>query len=466
VPAHERALVSIAVVAAVAGLPPPIASARQEWDLKAPVVNVSRVHGSQSETAVAINPTNPLNVVITSNLQDFTGLLRAFSLDGGRTWSTAIIANGGRLGVACCDSSLAFDRFGNLFLTYLLYSTSRVPIAVSTDGGASFHRLSFITPVLGDLVPPGRRRAPPTSVSDQPTITTGPGSVWVTFTGGASAQAAGAAVHGLGDVEPFHPVQVAAGTNVGHFGDVAVGPEGQVLIAYQEPTGELPSRILTDLDPDGLGPKGFDPARVAVVTGVGDYDSIPAQPLVTVDAEAGLGWDRSGGAHRGRVYLVYTSEFPDESDDTDVQVKYSDDEGDSWSPPVRVNDDTGVNSQFNPKMAVDQTTGTVAVAWYDCRADLGQGGQGDTDGIPNDDAVIFAGVSVDGGLTFTIWRIGEGASNSVASRNPLEFGDYEGLAFDSGTFYPVWADNSNSTGDNPDGTLHGLDVYTSAVRAR
>jgi hypothetical protein len=428
------------------------------------VVNVSRVHGSQSETAVAINPTNPLNVVITSNLEDFTGLLKAFTLDGGRTWSTEMIANDDNLGVACCDSSLAFDRFGNLFLTYLLYSTTRVPIAISTDGGASFHRLAFVTPVLGEGASPARRPGPPTSVSDQPTIATGAGSVWVTYTGGATAQAAGAAVRGLGDVARFHPAQVAAGANVGHFGDVAVGPDGQVLIAYQEPTGEFPGKVFTDLDPDGLGPKGFEPARVAVVTGVGDYDSIPAQPLVTIDAEAGLAWDRSRGPHNGRLYLMHTSEFPDESDDTDVRVSYSDDQGATWSRPVRVNDDIGTNSQFNPRIAVDQTTGSIAVAWYDCRADLGQGGPGDTNRIPNDDAVIFAGVSLDGGLTFSDRRVGDGASNSVASRNPLEFGDYEGLAFESGAFYPVWADNSNSTGDNPDGTLHELDIYTSAVR--
>jgi hypothetical protein len=31
------------------------------------------------------------------------------------------------------------------------------------------------------------------------------------------------------------------------------------------------------------------------------------------------------------------------------------------------------------------------------------------------------------------------------------------------TFLPAWADNSNSTGDNPDGALHAMDVYTSAV---
>src|SRR5262249_10234644 len=35
--------------------------------------------------------------------------------------------------------------------------------------------------------------------------------------------------------------------------------------------------------------------------------------------------------------------------------------------------------------------------------------------------------------------------------------------FRSGVFYRSWADNSNSTGDNPNGTLNALDIYTAKV---
>ena len=56
-----------------------------------------------------------------------------------------------------------------------------------------------------------------------------------------------------------------------------------------------------------------------------------------------------------------------------------------------------------------------------------------------------------------------GTSNSHASGNHIDFGDYTALAFYGGIAYPAWADNSNSTGTNPDGTLHQLDVFTAAV---
>jgi hypothetical protein len=37
------------------------------------------------------------------------------------------------------------------------------------------------------------------------------------------------------------------------------------------------------------------------------------------------------------------------------------------------------------------------------------------------------------------------------------------MEFRNNVFYPVWADNSNSTGDNPNGTLHSMDIYTAKV---
>jgi hypothetical protein len=436
------------------------ASARPAALQVGPNVNISRVVGNQNETAVAVNPTNPNNIVVTSNLDSFQGLFKAYSLDGGLTWTSEIIANGDGLGHSCCDSSLAFDSFGNLFLTYLQYVGADLPVAISTDEGATFQLLDRILPrSLGPALA-GRSRV---SIPDQPTIATGPGSVWVTFTGGTAIEAAGAAVTGLGEVGPFDRPEVAAGPG-GHFGDVAVGPSGQVMVVYQTPSGQGPSKIISDLDPDGLGPEGFDRALRVAVTNVGDYDAIPAVARVTIDAETGLAWDLSSGLHDGRVYLLWTQERQDESDDTNVLVQNSDDDGATWTDPVRVNDDPGVNSQFDPKIALDQTTGNVAVAWYDCRNDLGTGGRGDTNGVPNDDAMIYASYSVDGGVTFRKnFNVASQVSNSEDALTQLDFGDYEGLAFDSGRFYPVWADNSNSTGDNPDGTLHELDVYTARV---
>src|SRR6185436_168207 len=95
----------------------------------------------------------------------------------------------------------------------------------------------------------------------------------------------------------------------GDFGDIAIGPSGQVMVVYQNNgSGEGPDTIRASVDPDGLGPMGFGAQISVTATNVGGFDTIPAQPQRTVDAESGLAWDRTGGTHNGRVYLVYTDE--------------------------------------------------------------------------------------------------------------------------------------------------------------
>src|SRR4051794_2592559 len=82
-------------------------------------VNVSKLAGNQSESSIAIDPTNPSHLFIASNTDD-VGLFSAYSTNGGATWTKKIIADGtDNLIKASSDPSAAFDSFGNLFLSYL-----------------------------------------------------------------------------------------------------------------------------------------------------------------------------------------------------------------------------------------------------------------------------------------------------------------------------------------------------------
>jgi hypothetical protein len=433
-------------------------------------VDISQRVGNESEQAIAVNPTNPQNIVVVTNVAHSAGLtagmLAAVTFDGGATWATRLIGNGDNLGDACCDPSLSFDSHGNLFLAYLFQVENTVPIALSTDGGLSFNVIAKID------APPKTTGSKSTGDTrglfrfvDQPTVTAAENEVWVVFNAGGPMFATGAPVTGLGQVGSFFSGEVVPGTNNCTYGDVAIGPEGQVMDACSlTESGQGGGKLFTSVDPDGLGPLGFGDRVLAAATHVGGFDFIPAQPDRSIDAEPGLAWDRTGGAHNGRIYLVYTFENQNESDDTDVYVRHSDDGGATWSAGVRVNDDHTANSQFLPKISLDPTTGNLAVAWHDARADLGAGGPGDTDGVPNDDAQLWGAFSTDGGSSFGAnAQISAGTSNSHDSGNGIDYGDYIGLSFFGGVAHPAWADNSNSTGTNPDGALHRLDIYTAAV---
>jgi hypothetical protein len=418
-----------------------------------PNFNVTAMPGNEAEDAIAVNPTNPLNVVAMSTLPDVVaGLAVGVSFNGGQTWSRSVIGTtGDPLGEICCDQQLAWDRFGNLWMTYLVNTDGDVLVALSTNGGTSFTKVADIQTKFGD----------------QPSIAVGPNSVWVSYTAspGKQIQAFGARVTGPGGFESFSAPENVPSPGNGDYGDTAVGPAGQVMVTYQNAAnGQGGADIYTAVDPDGLGQSGFGKPTLVAHSHVGGFDFIAAQPDRSIDAEANLAWDQSGGAHNGRVYLVWTQETPNESDNTDVMLQHSDNDGATWSPAVKLNDDRTSNSQYDPAIALDQSSGDVAVSWYDTRNDLGTGGSGDTDGIPNDDFQIWATDSTNGGATFAPnFRVSRGTSNAIAANSFFDVGDYTHAAFVSGTFWPAWSDNSNSTGDNPDGTLHHLDLYTAKV---
>ena len=72
--------------------------------------------------------------------------------------------------------------------------------------------------------------------------------------------------------------------------------------------------------PTASGRRVSGAGQVLQTTNVGGFDYIPAQSGRSIDAEAGLAWDRTGGAHNGRLYFIYVSEEPQESSDMDIQV--------------------------------------------------------------------------------------------------------------------------------------------------
>src|SRR6266403_1989910 len=406
------------------------------------VVNVSATAGNQAESFVVVNPGNTNNLVAFSNLTT-NSIFRAYSFDGGTTWTRGTIATN----VACCDGQAAWDTFGNLFVVYINSGVNQINVILSTDGGVTFS--APITAGTGSV--------------DQPSIAVGNGSVWVDWNQSGSMVARGAPVTGLGTWGPFN-AQQAIPSATGSFGGIAVGPGpngGKVIVTYQNPTGgQGPATIYANVDADGLGAGGFG-ARITVsTTNVGGFDFIPAQNERSIDAEAGVVWDATGGPFNNRIYLVYTDETVNENNDTDILMRTSTDDGATWSAPVRVNDDATTNSQFLPYVTLDPTTGIVAVGFHDCRNDNGVPGPGGTNMIPNDDAEYYGTFSTDGGATWAPnRRLSGGFSNAADAANGIDFGDYVGLSAFAGKLYAMWADNANCDGTNPNGTLHQFDLY-------
>jgi hypothetical protein len=393
-------------------------------------VNITKRIGSQAEGTIAVNPTNPLEVFAAHNPPNTTFWR---SSNGGTTW----VAAGAGIAASCCDEVASWDDLGNLFLVNINAALNAITLYLSTDGGANFTLLQTID----------------TGSVDQPAVRTGAGSVWVTWNNGG-IKARGAAVTGLGAVGAFTAIQSAPGTS-GQFGDIAIGPAGQVVVVYQESNSPCPCRIFANTDADGLGAGGFGAQVTITSMNVNTFDSITPQAARTVDSEANLAWDRSGGPHNGRLYLSYTNETPDESNNTDIFVRHSDDNGATWSAALRVNDDATTTAQFLPNISVDQTNGFLALSWHDARNDTAN----------NLLTEFWGAASDDGGATFLAnFKISAGRSNANTAASSTDYGDFTSSDFHAGTLHVIWADNSNSTGDNPAGANSTFDIYTAAIR--
>jgi hypothetical protein len=428
------------------------------------VVNVSKLTGPQTNETVSVNPADPSQVYLVAN-NNGSSVFTASSTDGGHTWVPKVQFTGGDgFPPAQNNPTATYDQFGNLFIAYRRGDTGSVEVLYSYDNGVTFHVLATLK-----------------GIQSLPVLSTGDGSVWLAVqqnkqTGNPTSVATsgaviyGSKVTGLGRIAPLKRVDSLTGV-ISNAESVAVGPGGQVAVAYQFATQVGPTVVYTRSDPDGLGPRPFGPENFQVDTQVGTADLIPAAATSGITGGASLAYDLSSDQYTGRLYLAYVSAPNPASAATAIFLRHSDDDGTTWSAPVQVNDDTSVNSHFMPQVAVDPVTGSVAVTWYDGRNDNGIPGQGGTNNTTNDDFQVYGAVGspTANGVTFSPNFVIQPANSNIndvftpTGPDPNQFGVHNGLAFNNGQLIATWADNSNSTGDNGDGTLSQPDVYSAVV---
>jgi hypothetical protein len=148
--------------------------------------------------------------------------------------------------------------------------------------------------------------------------------------------------------------------------------------------------------------------------------------------------DNSYGPYRGRLYLVYASNTPaGDGNKPDIFLRYSDDQGATWSTARVVNDDpnTTANHQWHPALWVDKTSGRVFIKWMDTR-----------DTPTSDSAHIYATYSSDGGNTFapnqriTTAKMKINCTTCGGGGTPRYQGDYDAIVAHNNISNIVWTD--------------------------
>ena len=100
-----------------------------------------------------------------------------------------------------------------------------------------------------------------------------------------------------------------------------------------------------------------------------------------------------------------------------------------------INNHPALSDQFNPRLAVDPTDGTIGVIYYDTVRDPGR--------LKTD--VWFQSSSDQGATWSNPVRVTTAQTDEtpVGSEFKFQYGDYNGLSGFAGRFWPSWTDRRN-----------------------
>jgi hypothetical protein len=464
------ALVSLTLVLAAVALPSlpaagaPLGDAKPSWwskyqflkkhgprapSVAAPItagtnVDVSNEDDPQSETSIAIDPSDPSNLVAGSNEIFRLPMRGYFSSDGGRTWGGVdlplpppIRHNGYDFG---SDPGVAWDLHGNAYYSYIVVFFgagfgvvgSEMAVARSSDGGRTWTSTYFdMQKSEGTFVD-----KPMITVDDDPS-SPHEGTVYVAFDhvpGGKKSAVflSRSTDRGRTFSAPVRVSRYIKGQNGDIAADPFVSPNGDVHVAWQD---WAHTRVAEATSTDG-GVTWGSTVTIAHTQTAFEID------LPSIDSRGALLYpscdaDTSSGPFRGRLYCSWWDGTLDTN--TEVFVSRSADDGATWSSPVVVND-VRRGDQYYQWLAADPVTGDVDLSWYDTRLD------------PSRQTVnVFFASSDDGGLTFspnvrvTTARSNEEVGDNINLGN--QYGDYEGLDAYGGVAHPVWTDHRASLPD-------------------
>lgn len=194
----------------------------------------------------------------------------------------------------------------------------------------------------------------------------------------------------------------------------AIGPQGQIYVSWTGPDG-----IVFDRSLDGGKTWLDNDIKVTDMPGGWDFE-IPG--ISRCNGLPFTACDLSNGAFNGNIYINWTDQRNGE-DNTDVWLVISEDGGNTWSAPKKVNNDSGTKQQFLTSMTIDQSTGHLWFVFYDRR----NSNQKETD--------VYMAVSKDGGKTFENFKISESSFNPNSG---VFFGDYTGVTAFNNIVRPIW----------------------------
>ncbi|MGQ9799378.1 MAG: T9SS type A sorting domain-containing protein [Ignavibacterium sp.] len=371
------------------------------------------------EVSIAINPVNPNYLAAGANINHFF-----MSSDGGYNWQTSFLSSS--FGV-WGDPVVVYDELGYLYYGHLSnppfpgYWIDRIVIQRSTNNGINWNDgagIGFLSPKNQD-----KEWIAVDMHSNQYK-----GNVYVCWTEFDD--------YGSSNPNDSSRIKFSYSTDKGitwsnpktisdRSGDCidsdntvegavpCVGPNGEIYVSWAGPLG-----LMFDKSTDGGLTWGTD-IFVSTIPGGWDFD-VPG--IYRCNGLPITACDTSQSPYRGNIYINW-SDQRNGVNNTDIFFVKSTDGGNTWSNPLKVNDDNSGRHQFFTWMTIDQTTGAIYIVFYDRR---------NTSGNATD---VYVARSTNGGETFTNFKVSQSSFTPSAS---VFFGDYTNIAAFNKKVYPIW----------------------------
>lgn len=377
---------------------------------------------TNAESHVSTNPLNPLWFFTAFNTNS------AFRSNDGATWTASSPA----FGVSPQGDPLtAYDSLGNLYYETMYGGPIGCKIIRSTDNGATW--TAAVTSIAGV--------DKNWLACDQ---TAGPYSnyVYTSMTTNGGGNFARSTDFGATWNSTFTPatqnlpgMMIAVGPDVLNGNNISGGCVYVVTHSGTNAQGIYTFYVSTDGGATFTfkSSNQFSNLIGTEISGRSTVQGMRCRPYPFIAA------DNSFGPYRGRLYLVYASNNPaGNGNKSDIFLRYSTDQGATWTPPAVVNDDDNSqnNFQFHPAIWCDKETGRLYIHFYDTR------------NVPTSDSMdVYATYTDDGGATFAP---NQRITNKTFKINfnggtpPTYRGDYNSVTSNRITSLGSWTDFRNN----------------------